>query len=184
MSFFNSMPEDARPGNVFRQFPDIFDPWVKMSQVVMNGPSPLTPAERELIATYVVGLAKCDYAYVAHVATAAAWGIEEGLCDALLEDLETAPIDDKLRPLLAFVRKLTLTSSEMEKADADAVFAAGWDERALNDAILVTARMSFMNRLVEGYGFKPMDPETAKADAELRVRKGYQDKHPEFAKED
>jgi hypothetical protein len=29
--------------------------------------------------------------------------------------------------------------------------------------------MSFMTSLVEGYGFIPMDPERAKADAQLRV---------------
>lgn len=181
MPFFPSMPENAGPANVFRTYPDIFEHWVKMSQTVMNGPSPFSPGERELIASYVVGLAKCKYAYAAHSAATYAWGIQEGLLEALLEDPDSAPVEDKFRPLLAFVRKLTLTPSEMEQADADAVFAAGWDERALHDAILITARMSFMNRLVEGYGFMPMDPERAKADAELRVAKGYQDKYPEFA---
>ena len=181
MPFFESMPADAGPANVFRTYPEIFGPWIKMSQTLMNGPSPFTPGERELIASYVVGLAKCKYAYAAHSAATYAWGIQEGLLEALLEDPDSAPVEEKFRPLLAFIRKLTLTPSEMEQADADAVFAAGWDERALHDAIMVTARMSFMNRLVEGYGFTPMSPERAKADAQLRVTKGYQDKYPEFA---
>lgn len=181
MPFFDSMPDDAGPANVFRSYPDLFGHWVKMGQALMNGPSPLTPGEREMIAAYVVGLAECKYAYAAHAAAAYAWGIPEGLIDKLLADLETAPVEAKFKPLLAFVKKLTLTSSKMTKADADAVFKAGWDERALNDAILVTARMSFMNKLVEGYGFIPMDPARAKADAKLRVAKGYQDKYPEFA---
>lgn len=181
MPFFKSMPEDAGPANVFRTYPDIFGHWVKMSQAVMNGPSPFSPGERELIATYVVGLAECKYAYAAHAAATYAWGIEEGLVEALLADPETAAIEPKFRPLLAFVRKPTLTPSKMAETDAEAVFAAGWDERALHDAILITARMSFMNRLVEGYGFTPMEPERAKADARLRVSKGYRDKYPEFA---
>ena len=181
MPFFKSMPEDAGPANVFRTYPDIFGHWVKMGQQMMNGPSPLTPGEREMIASYVVGLLDCRYAYAAHSAAAYAWGIPEGLIEALLADPKTAPVEAKLRPLLAFVKKLTLTPGKMAKADAEAVFEAGWDERALHDAILVTARMSFMSKLVEGYGFIPMSPERAKADAQRRVAMGYQNKYPEFA---
>jgi uncharacterized peroxidase-related enzyme len=180
MPFFKSMPADAGPANVFRAYPEVFGHWLKMSQTLMNGPSPFSPGERELIATYVVGLADCKYAYAAHSAATYAWGIEEGLVEAILENPDTAPIEPKFKPLLAFVRKLTLTPNKLAQADADAVFAAGWDERALHDAILVCARMSFMNRLVEGYGFTPMSPERAKADAKLRVAKGYQNKYPEF----
>jgi uncharacterized peroxidase-related enzyme len=184
MPFFPSMPDNAGPTNVFSAYPDIFKHWLKMGQELMRGDSPLSEGERELIASYVVGLNKCEYAYVAHSAVTYAWGIQEGLLEALLEDPDSAPVEEKFRPLLAFVRKLTLTPSEMEQSDADAVFAAGWDERALNDAILVTARMSFMNRIVEGYGFTPMTPEKAKADAKLRIEKGYQNKYADFAEED
>ena len=42
----------------------------------------------------------------------------------------------------------------MVQADADAVFAAGWDERALHDAVCVACLFNFMNRLVEGHGVK------------------------------
>jgi hypothetical protein len=34
------------------------------------------------------------------------------------------------------------------------VFAAGWDERALHDAVSVCALFNFMNRLVEGLGIQ------------------------------
>jgi len=70
----------------------------------------------------------------------------------------------------------------MTQADADAVFNAGWDEKALHDAIAVTARMCFMQRLVEGYGFVPMSPETARKHAEKRVELGYVNLYPAFAK--
>src|SRR5215207_7813356 len=120
-----------------------------MSQVLMNGPSPLTPAERELILAFAAGTAGCDFVYTAHSEVAYAWGIERGLVDQLLEDLETAPVEPRLRLLLAFVRKLILRPDELSQADADGAFAAGWEEQALHDAIAVTARMSFMQRLVE-----------------------------------
>jgi len=85
---------------------------------------------------------------------------------------------------MAFVRKLTLTPSEMTQADADAVFDAGWDEKALHDAIAITARMCFMQRLTEGCGFTPMAPEVAKERAEKRVKLGYVNLYPAFAKQE
>ncbi|MEE8332809.1 MAG: peroxidase, partial [Alphaproteobacteria bacterium] len=40
----------------------------------------------------------------------------------------------------------------ISKSDADAVFAAGWDEQSLHEAICVCARFSMMNRLTLGHG--------------------------------
>ena len=181
MPFFESYADDSGPGDVFLRHPEIYKPWAEASQALMNGPSPLTPGEREMIAAYVVGVAECRYAYVAHAAAAYAWGIEEGLIDRLLDDLETAPIAEEFKPLLAFVEKLTLTPSAVNQEDADAVFAAGWDEKALHDAIAVTARMNFMCRVVQGYGFVPLGPEIAKERAERRVKLGYVNLFPAFA---
>ena len=182
MSFFKSLPADAGPGNIFTKYADIYRPWSEVSQALMNGPSPLSPGEREMIAAYVVGLAKCRYAYAAHTAAAYAWGIEEGLIDKLLDDLDAAPVEDRFKPLLAFVRKLTLTPSEMTQADADAVFRRRLGrKRGCTTRSRWTARMSFMNRLVEGFGFTPMDPEKARENARQRVNLGYLNLYPEFA---
>src|SRR5215203_5339318 len=49
---------------------------------------------------------ECSFVYIAHSEVAYAWGFEPGLVDRLLVDLESAPIEPKLRPLLRFVRKL------------------------------------------------------------------------------
>ncbi len=181
MPFFKSLAADAGPGNVFTAYPEIYEPWSRMSQALMNGPSPLSPGEREMIAAYVVGVAECAYAYAAHTAAAYAWGIADGLIDRLLEDLDAAPVDDRFKPLLAYVRKLTLSPATMTQADADAVFDAGWDEKALHDAIAVCARMNFMCRLVEGHGFTPMDADHARDNARDRKRLGYKDLYPAFA---
>jgi hypothetical protein len=111
-------------------------------------------------------------------------GGREGLIDELLQDLETADVEARLRPLLRFVRKLTLTPAQMTQADADAVFDAGWDEKGLHDAIAVAARMCFMQGLVEGHGFTPMSASVAKQRTEKRVRKGYVNLYPAFAARD
>lgn len=182
MPFFKSMPERAGPPAVFTTYPEMYEPWSVMSEALMNGPSPLSQAERELIFAYAAGTAGCEFVYVAHSEVAHAWGIEEGLIEKLLEDVDGAPVEPKLKPLLAFVRKLTLTPSDMTQSDADAVFDVGWDEKALHDAIAITARMSFMQRLTSGYGFTPMPRDVARKHAEKRVELGYVNLYPAFAK--
>jgi uncharacterized peroxidase-related enzyme len=178
MPFFKSMPETAGPGNVFSANRDVYRHWAEMGQALINGPSPLSPAEREMIQAYVAGILDCRYAYVAHTACAVARGLEEGLVADLVDNIETAPIAENWKPLLQFIRKLTLQTTKVEQADADAVFAAGWSEKALHDAIAVTARMTFMSRIIHGHGFTPMTPERAKASAEHRAKVGYVDLYP------
>jgi uncharacterized peroxidase-related enzyme len=178
MPFFKSMPETAGPGNVFSAYPEIYRHWAEMGQALINGPSPLTPAEREMIQAYVAGLVGCQYAHVAHTAAAAARGVADGLVAKLLDGIATAPIADNWKPLLQFIQKLTLNPTKVAQADADAVFAAGWSEKALHDAVAVTARMIFMTRIIHGHGFTPMTAERAKASAEHRAKVGYVELYP------
>lgn len=180
MPFLKSLPDGSGPGNVFTAYPEIYRHWSEMSQALMNGPSPLSPGERELMLAYAAGVAGCAFVYVAHSEVTYAWGTERGLLDQLLRDPNAAPVKPSLRPLLAFVRKLMLTPGEMTQADADAVFAAGWDERALQDAIAVTARAAFMQRLVEGHGFTPMSRDYAASQAKRRVELGYVNLYPGY----
>jgi uncharacterized peroxidase-related enzyme len=173
MPFFKSLPGDAAPPSVYTKYPEIYGPWSQMSQALMNGPSPLSHAERELIFAYAAGVGGCEFVYVAHSEVAYAWGIEQGLIERLLENPETAPVDARLRPLLAFVQKLMATPGQMSQSDADAVFDSGWDEQALHDAIAITARAAFMQRLAEGFGFIPLSREMAAKHAKRRVERGY-----------
>ena len=73
---------------------------------------------------------------------AEAFGVAHGVLGKLEVTIDSAPIDEKMKPILRFVRKLTGTPGRMVQADADAVYAAGWDEHALHDAIAVCARIS------------------------------------------
>lgn len=186
MPFFKSLPENAGPPAVFKDRPELYGPWSEMSQALMNGPSALSPGERELILAFTAGVAGCRFVYVAHTEVAHEWGIENGLVERLVENFEaasaSASISPRMRPLLGFVRKLTLSPSAMTQADADAVFAAGWDEQALHDAIAVTARMSFMQKLVEGHGFIPLSKDVAREHAKKRVKLGYVNLYPQFRK--
>jgi len=77
-------------------------------QMLLRGPSPITVAQRELIAAYVSALNACDYCHGVHAATAAAFGVAEDLVTDLLADVDTAPVDEPMKPVLRLVRTLTL----------------------------------------------------------------------------
>src|SRR5262249_58086081 len=97
---------------------------------------------------YVSSLNSCQYCYGGHRAAAELFGIAPQTIDGLIQDLATAPIDSKPRPILAFVKKLTLTSTRMTQADADAVFAAGGGEAGSRSALAACCLVTFMDRLV------------------------------------
>jgi uncharacterized peroxidase-related enzyme len=157
MAFLTALPADATVMDVLRTFPEPAGPLIDYHEAVLRGPSELTAGERELIAAFVSGLNSCGYCRGVHEEVAARFGIEHGVLAALLEDLTTAPVRDALKPIFAYVRKLTETPSRMTPADAEAVLAAGWKERTLYDAVSVCALFNLMNRLVEGLGVRVPD---------------------------
>jgi uncharacterized peroxidase-related enzyme len=164
MPFFPSLPDDAGIGHLFKIKPGHKEGFGKFSDAVMRDDSVFSIAERELIAAFTSALNSCDYCYGGHSAIARQHGVEEGVFESLIDDIDMAPVEDKLKPILRFVRKLTLEPYKMVQADADAVYTAGWDEEALADAIWISARFSMMNRLSLGHGLNA-DPAAFEARA-------------------
>src|SRR5919198_5412487 len=154
MSYLRSLPDRAVLRDVFAAFPQASRPLLDYHQALLRGPSPFNVAERELIAAYVSGLNACDYCHGVHAATARAFGVDASLVVSLLDDVDAAPVEQRMKPVLRYVRTLTQAPSRMTPRDAEAVFAAGWDERALHDAVSVCALFNLMNRLVEGLGIQ------------------------------
>lgn len=174
MPFFKSFAKESEIGDVYKFEPRIWKHFGQFSRELMRGPSPLTPGERELIAGFVSGLNACEFCHGSHTAAAVAFGFPEDLMPKLLDDVDTAPVADKLRPILKYVRKLTLEPAKMVQADADAVFEAGWDEVALHHAIAVAARYNLVNRLIHGHGIEA-DPDTFRERGERIASKTHDD---------
>ncbi|MEV6905547.1 peroxidase-related enzyme [Amycolatopsis sp. NPDC051071] len=154
MSYLESLPTDATLLQVFQKFPAPASKLLDFHELVMRAPSAFSAGERELIAAYVSGVNDCQYCHGVHTVTAEAFGVPEGLLATALADLDSSAVDERMKPVLAYVGKLTRTPSKVTDADAEAVFAAGWDEAALHDAVLVCALFNFMNRMVEGLGIR------------------------------
>ena len=172
MSYLPSLPTAAVLLDVFKAYPGTSAPLIEYHEVLMRGSSPLRVAERELIAGFVSRLNACQYCAGVHVATTEAFGTTVGLVDQLVADLDTAPVDEKLKPILRYVRTLTEAPSRVSPRDAERVLEAGWNEQALHDAVSICALFNFMNRLVEGLRIRAADDYFAGAATRLRER-GY-----------
>ncbi len=174
MSFFRSLPPEAALLHIFQAFPTAARPLLEYIEVVLRGDSPLSAGERELIAAYVSHLNNCDYCRSIHRDAAIALGISAEVLENLVSSGGTEKVDHRLAPVLELVHKLTLSPDTITAEDAGAIFAAGWDDRALHDAVAVCALFNLINRFVNGLGVEAPAWYT-KRSAEQLTRHGYAD---------
>ncbi len=172
MTHFPSVSDAAGMLGALRLNPAASRRLIEYHTEVMRGPSALSPGERELIAAFVSALNACAYCHGVHEATARAFGQPPELIAQLIGDPEATAAPHKLRPILKLARKLTLDQARVTAADAQAVLDAGWDERALHDAINVVALFNFMNRFVHGHGLAVVGVDLAER-GQLLMEGGY-----------
>src|SRR6516162_9467702 len=75
MSYLRSIPPGAGLLEIFQAFPEAARPLLEYHEVLLRGDSPLSSAERELIAAYVSGLNNCNYCRAVHSQAAITLGI-------------------------------------------------------------------------------------------------------------
>jgi len=154
MPFVARLPDNARPSTVLETHPEQRRHLMHLTEAVLRGPAELSPGQRELLAAYTSAENACRFCHATHAATARALGETPDVIQALLEDIDAAPVEQRMKPLLSYVRKLTREPARMTQADADAIFAAGWGEDAFHHTVMVCALFNLYNRLIEGYGVK------------------------------
>jgi uncharacterized peroxidase-related enzyme len=169
-----SLPEGATLADLRRTYATLFERLRPYAERLMRSPSPLSPAEREPIAAYVSGVNACRYCYGAHSLVAKGFGIDEAVFETLVDDVERAPVPERLKPILRYARKLTESPSRITQADADAIYAAGWSDEAFAHAVAVIAYFNNMNRLVDGTGIVGTAEDYAQAAGRL-IESGYTD---------
>lgn len=79
------------------------------------------------------------------------------MVDRFAADWRQAGLDEGTVALLAFTEKLTASPASCGAADVDALRAAGWDDRAVHDAVQVCAYFNYINRVADALGVHPED---------------------------
>ncbi|MCX4472472.1 carboxymuconolactone decarboxylase family protein [Micromonospora sp. NBC_01655] len=155
--------------------PETGQPLLELVEVLLRGPHPLTPGERELIAAYVSGRNECTYCCSAHSAYAAAQ-LDDGmtLVDQVRADLDNAPISAKLRALLHIAAAVQVSGREVTPELVATARAEGATDLEIHDTVLIAAAFCMFNRYVDGLGTqRAADPGWYAQASERIVATGY-----------
>lgn len=130
-----------------------------LTQFLLRGPSTLTEAERELIATVVSYGNECTFCTTAHTAAADLLAGETQTAEKVKQNIETAPVSEKMKALLT-IAKLTGQSGKSVTADVvERAKTAGATDVEIHDTVLIAALFCLYNRYVDGLGTTlPADP--------------------------
>jgi uncharacterized peroxidase-related enzyme len=154
--------------------PETGKPLYDLAQVLLRGSSPLSEAERELIAAYVSYRNDCMFCMSSHAAAARClYGEEKNLVDEVLNDMQQSNVSDKLKALLNIAGKVQILGNRVTPEDIAAARVAGAVDKEIHDTVLIAASFSMFNRYVDGLAsFTPTDPGLYE-EMGKRMAKGY-----------
>ena len=141
-----------QPGIVglLQHYPRTGQPLSHLAEALLRGPSPLSAAERELIATYTSTLNRCAFCAGSHGAAARALADEPGTVDATLADPATAPLSGRMHALLAIAARVQEGGRSVSEGDVAAARAEGATDPEIHDTVLIAAAFCMYNRYVDG----------------------------------
>lgn len=152
MSYLPSSPDLENIAGLLAKYPRRGILLFKLLEDIKGCFSPLGKGTHELIITYTSDLNQSESCYTAHKSLLKELGIDESVYGQLILDIDSAKVDEKIKPLLRFVKKLTLTPDQITQADVNLIYEVGWDERALLDTVRLCAVVNCMNRFAMGVG--------------------------------
>ncbi len=155
--------------------PETAKPINELVEVLLRGPSTLTPGERELIATYVSSQNDCFFCQSIHGAIAAYHlGGNEKLVLDIKSNYEGAEVSPKLKALLAIAGKVQMGGKNVLSADIDRARKQGATDLEIHDTVLIAAVFCMANRYVDGLAtWQPDDPEMYRERGALTAKLGY-----------
>jgi alkylhydroperoxidase family enzyme len=93
--------------------------------------------------------------------------------DAAIENVDAAPIDDKLRATLKFLKKVTREHAAVTPQDVEALLALGVTRSQVEDALAVSWCFNVITRLADTFKFE-IGPQAAfDASAKSLLSRGY-----------
>jgi uncharacterized peroxidase-related enzyme len=158
--------------------PETTKPLCDLVQVLLTGPHSLTPAEREMIATYVSSQNDCFYCQSCHGSTAAQHlggsDADYDLIASMKQNYEATPISSKMKALLAIAGKVQKGGKHVTGDDVARARQEGATDKEIHDTVLIAAAFCMFNRYVDGLAtWQPGDPEIYREIGKQTSQLGY-----------
>jgi uncharacterized peroxidase-related enzyme len=153
---------------------DSAQPIRELTQLLLRGPSSLTEGERELIATIVSHKNECKFCTAAHAAAAELLLGETETCKNVKENIETAPVSEKMKSLLTIAAQVQRGGKHVTEESVSRAKNAGASDLEIHDTVLIAALFCLYNRYVDGLStVTPSEPVFYQRLAERIVNHGY-----------
>jgi uncharacterized peroxidase-related enzyme len=169
--------EEGVPGirSLFNFRPETGKPLCELAELLLRGPSPLSSAERELIAAYVSNRNDCMFCRNSHAAAARCWyGDKKEIVDELLQEQNASSLSPKMKALLLIAGKVQTSGKLVTAEDIDAARKCGAGDSDIHDTVLIAASFSLFNRYVDGLASYTPSGEAAYEEMGKRMQsKGY-----------
>jgi uncharacterized peroxidase-related enzyme len=155
--------------------PETAKPLNELAEILLRGPSTLTSAEREMVASYVSHQNECHFCHSSHGA-AAAHHLDGDL--SLLDDIKAGfkktDLSPKMRSLLKIAKKVQVLGNKVTKGEIDNAKASGATDKEIHDTVLITAAFCMYNRYVDGLGtWAPEEDEAYDETGRMLAHEGY-----------
>lgn len=165
-----SLPEDVRERMVAMQqkigfIPNVmrvlsrrpaeFRAFMAYHDVLMDGESGLSKAEREMIVVATSGVNHCHYCVVSHGAILRIRTKNPTIADQVAVNYHQAEITARERAILDYAMKVSRHSSEVSQADKDQARAAGLSDEDIWDIGSISAFFAMSNRLASSTEMRP-----------------------------
>jgi uncharacterized peroxidase-related enzyme len=151
----------ARIHTIQSQHPQSITAHMDLYMELMFGKSPLRRAQREMIAVVVSAANQCEYCQLHHGEALLAYWKDEQRVQQLRKDYTQAGLEAADQLLCEYAHNLTTdpANQPLHSECVQMLKEAGWSERAILDANLITAYFNFVNRIVMGLGVEPSEEE-------------------------
>jgi uncharacterized peroxidase-related enzyme len=158
--------------------PQTTKPLCDLVQVLLTGPHTLTPAEREMLATFVSSQNDCFYCQSCHGSTAAQHlggsDADYDLIASMKQNFEATAISAKMKTLLAIAGKVQKGGKHVTGDDVARARREGATDKEIHDTVLIAAAFCMFNRYVDGLAtWQPGDPEIYREIGKQTSQLGY-----------
>ncbi|MBL7985247.1 MAG: carboxymuconolactone decarboxylase family protein [Flavobacteriales bacterium] len=147
------LPPGHSPGisGLLMYRPETAGPLRELVEVLLRGPSTLTPGEREIIASSVSWWNQCHFCHTSHGAAACAHlGRSPDFIDAIKQGLPDEPISARMRALLSVAHQVQRGGKHVTDRDIAEAKEAGASDIEIHDVVLIAASFCMFNRYVDG----------------------------------
>jgi uncharacterized peroxidase-related enzyme len=122
-----------------------------LAHTLLHGPSQLTPGERELVASYVSSLNKCEFCHESHSASSGFHLNDSGsTAFSIKTDLENSAVSEKMKALLRIAALVQKSGRDVTPKSIEAARANGASDEDIHDTVLIAAAFCMYNRYVDG----------------------------------